>query len=424
MNGMNSIEKQRVYRRLESTQSVKNSQAMYYFQSKNPYLHDEGKKIAWITSGGPVEFLVAMDIIPLYPEQYGAIAGSAKDSTRLSQVAESHGYSQDICAYARTSFGSILSPESPTPLSEIDGVGGLATPDMLICGNNICGTVLKWYQDLARIYKIPLFIFDTPPLTDDKISSYYIEYLTTQMSEYITFLESQMNKNMDIEILTGVFQNSKKAIELWTKILGLGEAIPAPLNCADRFLLMAPVVSQRGTSETVSLYEEVFQEVQTRVDNSEGAITVPEQYRLLWDNIPIWFNLYDFYNTLAQKGVVFPVDTYTNAWSQNFQESGDLLKDAAVMYSNIYLNKTLQHKIDLISVLAKKYHCDGILYHSMRSCKRYSLGQPITRVEVTEKTNIPGTLIEGDMNDSRAYSEGQVMTRIDALLELIETQRN
>ncbi len=421
---MNSPNQTRVYRRLESAQSVKNSQAMYYLNSKNPYLHEEGKKIAWVTSGGPVEFLVAMDIVPLYPEQYGAIAGAAKDSTRLSQVSEAHGYSQDICAYARTSFGSILSPESPTPLSEIDGVGGLAKPDMLICGNNICGTVLKWYQDLARTYTIPLFIFDTPPLADNNIPSYYLEYLTAQMDSYVSFLEEQMSKKMDMERLTEVFLNSKKSIELWTKILNLGQAIPSPLNCADRFLLMAPVVSQRGTIETVELYEEVYQEVQTRVDHQEGAITVPEKYRLLWDNIPIWFNLYDFYNTLAQKGVVFPVDTYTNAWSQNFLESGDLLKDAAVMYSNIYLNKTLQHKIDLVGHLAKKFQCNGILYHSMRSCKRYSLGQPITRVEVTKKTDIPGTLIEGDMNDSRAYSEGQVMTRIDALLELIDTQRS
>jgi benzoyl-CoA reductase/2-hydroxyglutaryl-CoA dehydratase subunit BcrC/BadD/HgdB len=210
---------------LESAQSVKNSQAMYYLNSKNPYLHDEGKKIAWVTSGGPVEFLVAMDIIPLYPEQYGAIAGAAKDSTRLSQVAEAYGYSQDICAYARTSFGSILSPESPTPLSEIDGVGGLAKPDMLICGNNICGTVLKWYQDLSRIYKIPLFIFDTPPLIDENISTYYLEYLTAQMDDYVSFLESQMNKKMDMERLTEVFLNSKIAIELRT-----GNSIPIKLR--------------------------------------------------------------------------------------------------------------------------------------------------------------------------------------------------
>ena len=418
---MSSKETNRVYRRLESTQSVKNSQSMYYLQSKNPYLHDEGKKIAWVTSGAPVEFLIAMDIIPLYPEQYGAIAGAAKDSTRLCQVAEKHGYNADLCAYARTSFGSVFAPDPPTPMHEIDGSGGLALPDMLIAGNNICGTVLKWYQDLSRHYKIPLFLFDTPPLSGDHLPKYYMDYIAVQLQSYIEFLENQMGRKMNEDKMIETMENSLQAIDLWTQILELCKNKPSPLNCADRFLLMAPVVAQRGTFETISVYEEVLAEVQQRVDLEQGAITVPEKYRLLFDNIPIWFNLYEFFNTFASKGVVFPVDTYTQAWSQQgrFSRSGDLLRDAAIMYSNIYLNKTLQHKIDLISTLTIDYECDGILYHSMRSCKRYSLGQPITRREVTEKTGKPGVIVEGDMCDSRNFSEEQAWTRIEALLELI-----
>ncbi|MFX0087789.1 MAG: 2-hydroxyacyl-CoA dehydratase subunit D [Candidatus Hodarchaeota archaeon] len=414
-------EKKRVYRPLASQQTVKNQMAMYYLQSKNPYLYDEGKKVAWVTSGGPVEFLIAMDIIPLYPEQYGAIAGAAKDSTRLCQVAEAHGYGPDLCAYARTSFGSIFSPDPPTPMFEIDGIGGLAKPDMLICGNNICGTVLKWYQDLSRIHNIPMFLFDTPPL-GDSIPSYYIDYLAAQLSNLTEFLEKEMSRKMEEERISETMHNSLQAVDLWTQILEFGKKKPSPLNCADRFLLMAPVVAQRGKSETLSTYKEVLAEVQDRVDKDLGAITVPEHYRLLWDNIPIWFNLYEFFNSLSEKGVVFPVDTYTQAWSQGYKlkDSGDLLRDAAVLYSNIYLNKTLQHKIDLISNLSLDYHCNGILYHSMRSCKRYSLGQPVTRREVTEKTGLPGVIIDGDMCDSRNFSVEQAWTRIEALLELID----
>ena len=415
-------EKKRVYRRLESLQNVKNSQAMYYIQSKNPYLHEEGKKIAWVTSGAPVEFLIAIDIVPLYPEQYGAIAGAAKDSTRLCQVAESHGYSPDLCAYARTSLGSIFSPDPPTPLSEIDGVGGLAQPDMLIAGNNICGTVLKWYQDLSRIFNVPLFLFDTPPLASDTIPRYYVDYLTTQLGNYIEFLEKQMGRKMDEDKMIDTMYNSRRAVEMYTQILELCKNKPSPLNCADRFLLMACIVSQRGILEIINVYEEVLSEVQQRVDDGLGAITVPEKYRLLFDNIPIWFNLYEFFNSLSAKGVVFPVDTYSLSWSHGFVESGDLLRDAAILYSEIYLNKTLQHKIDLISTLAIDYECDGILYHSMRSCKRYSLGQPITRREVTEKTGKPGVIIEGDMCDSRNFSEEQAWTRLEALLELIDSK--
>jgi len=41
-------------------------------------------------------------------------------------------------------------------------IGGLPRPDMLICCNNICGTVLRWYEVQAWYFQIPLFILDTP----------------------------------------------------------------------------------------------------------------------------------------------------------------------------------------------------------------------------------------------------------------------
>lgn len=418
------MEKKKAYRRLESDTDVKNFMAMYYLNSKNPYLSDEGIKLAWVTSGAPVEYLIAADVIPLYPENYGAIAGAAKDSTRLCIAAENCGYSSDLCSYARTSFGSILSPDPPTPLSEIDGTGGLAKPDMLICGNNICGTVLKWYQDVSRIYDIPMFLFDTPPLRSDYIPPHYRSYVEEQLVEYIQFIEMVTKNTIPPENIDNALHASFKSIELWSEILEKGKISPAPLNCADRFLAMAPIVCQRGSSEIIPLYETLLEEVNTRIDQGLGAITGEEKYRLLWDNIPIWFNIYSFFNTLASRGAVFPVDTYTNAWGGSLKKSAidynDHIKTMAQIYSSIYLNQTLQSKIDLIGSLAVDFNCTGVIYHSQRSCKRYSLGQPITKKEVLEKTGIPGILIDGDMTDSRNFSEEQTWTRIEALLEIID----
>ncbi|MFX1476014.1 MAG: 2-hydroxyacyl-CoA dehydratase, partial [Promethearchaeota archaeon] len=56
---------------------------------------------------------------------------------------------------------------------------------------------------------------------------------------------------------------------------------------------------------------------------------------------------------------------------------------------------------------------------SVRSCKRYSLGQMIAKESVTERTGVPGVIIEGDMVDSRLLNEAQIQTRLDALLEMI-----
>ena len=115
---------------------------------------ETGKKIAWITSGGPVEPLIAMDVIPVYPENHGAMIGASKMGVDLCEKAETMGYSKDICSYARADIAC----------STIDGgpIGGLPRPDFLVCCNNICGTVLKWYEVQARYYDVPIFIFDTP----------------------------------------------------------------------------------------------------------------------------------------------------------------------------------------------------------------------------------------------------------------------
>ena len=46
----------------------------YYIEAKTTKV----KPIAWITSGAPVEFVYAMDVLPVYPENYEWSAETAK----------------------------------------------------------------------------------------------------------------------------------------------------------------------------------------------------------------------------------------------------------------------------------------------------------------------------------------------------------
>jgi len=124
-------------------------------------------------------------------------------------------------------------------------------------------------------------------------------------------------------------------------------------------------------------------------------------------------------NGLARRGVVFPADTYTHAWFGTI-EGEDLIDSAATIYSNVYLNRGLQAKVDKMIELIKDYDLDGFIMFSVRSCKRYSLGQLVSKELVTEATGVRGVVIEGDMVDSRLFNEPQIQTRIDALLEMLE----
>jgi len=120
---------------------MKDIMMIYYSEAKSARL--TRKKVAWITSGGPVEPLIAMDVIPIYPENHGAMIGASKMGVGLCETAENMGYSSDLCSYARADIACATVNGGP--------IGGLPKPDMLVCCNNICGTVLKWYEIQARI---------------------------------------------------------------------------------------------------------------------------------------------------------------------------------------------------------------------------------------------------------------------------------
>ena len=89
-------------------------------------------------------------------------------------------------------------------------------------------------------------------------------------------------------------------------------------------------------------------------------------------------------------------------------------------YSLVILNNNLNHRLHLMEGLVKEYHVDGLVIHSARSCKPYSVGQYDLKRLLMDRLGVPSVIIEGDITDSRAYSEEQARTRLDAFFETME----
>jgi benzoyl-CoA reductase/2-hydroxyglutaryl-CoA dehydratase subunit BcrC/BadD/HgdB len=70
-------------------------------------------------------------------------------------------------------------------------------------------------------------------------------------------------------------------------------------------------------------------------------------------------------------------------------------------------------------VLAGQYQADGVILHSDRSCKPYSIGQMDQRDLTHKNLSIPALLLEGDHNDPRSYADEQANNRIQAFLEML-----
>ncbi|HQH17528.1 MAG TPA: 2-hydroxyacyl-CoA dehydratase, partial [Smithella sp.] len=381
----------------------------YYIDAKTA--RDNNKKVAWITSGGPVEPLIAMDIIPVYPENYGAMIGASKMGVDLCKKAEDMGYSSDLCSYARGDIACATVNGGP--------IGGLPAPDMLVCCNNICGTVLKWYEVQARYFKVPLFIFDTP-IVHTEFTREMKTYVQRQMEEYIVFLENVTGRKMDRDRMAEVGKLSFEGQQLWQEVLDTTMNRPSPMTAFDAFFYLALIVTLRGTKQAVDFYRGLRDEMRLRASAGQGAIP-REKYRLLWDNLPIWYRLKWLSQEFAKHDASLVADTYTSAWcgSMKYIDQNDFIGSAAETYTRIYLNIGVDKMAEIVLSMIDKYQADGIVMHSNRSCKPYSFGQYDIQKIVQRERGIPSLMIEADMCDERSFSEAQIQTRIDAFMEMI-----
>ena len=407
----NDFERQR--RKIKCVKQMKEIMTQYYIEAKTAA--QTGKKVAWITSGGPVEPLIAMDVIPVYPENHGAMIGAAKMGVDLCEKAEVMGYSRDLCSYARADIAC----------APIDGgpIGGLPRPDMLVCCNNICGTVLKWYEVQARYYDVPLFILDTP-FCHTEFSNEAKNYVRAQITEYVEFLEKVCGKKADRDRLAEVGRLAMEGQRLWQAVLDTATHRPSPMSAFDAFFHLALIVTLRGTQITIDYYRALLKEMKERIDTGIGAVP-DERYRLLWDNLPVWYRTRWLSEKFAAHGACLVADTYTSAWcgSLKYLKEDDFLDSMAEGYSRIYLNIGVDEMAENVLQMIDKYDVDGLVMHSNRSCKPYSLGQYDIQKIIQQKRGIPTLLIEADMVDERSFSESQIETRIDAFMEVLKNKQ-
>jgi benzoyl-CoA reductase/2-hydroxyglutaryl-CoA dehydratase subunit BcrC/BadD/HgdB len=370
------------------------------------------RPVAWVTSGGPVEILQALGYYVLYPENHGALCGTRRLVVDISTEAENAGYSRDICSYARTDIGSVLSGKTP--------VGKLPKPDLLLACTNICQTVLSWYRVLAKHFNVPLILIDTP-FVYKEAPQHALDFVQKQLEDSIPVAEKVSGKTLKYKKLQEVLKLSKDATELWLEIMGRGKYHPSPVSVFDQFIHMAPIVEMRGERVTVDFYARMLKELDERINKGIGAVK-NERKRLLWDNLPIWYRLRYLAEYLGERGISVVASTYTNAWGElaPLIDVNRPLESMAKTYIYPILNRGTQYKLETMRRMIEEFQLDGAILHSDRSCKPYSIGQVDQRNRLIREYGVPALLLEADHDDPRAFAEEQVASRLAAFVEMLE----
>ena len=377
----------------------------------------EGKPVAWVASTFPVEILLAMDLFPVWPENYASLCAAKRVSVKLCEVAESKGFSKDLCSYARCVIGSLFEkgdlPEK-----------GLPKPDLLVASTCACDTHFKWFQFVSQHYKVPLFLLDVPynihGVDSDHLERAHVEFYISQLEELVDSLEKQTSLKLDKDKLKEKIVLSNRTSQLWEDIQKYRKTIPTPMDARDAFSAVFFMLSIPGTQMAVDFYEKLRDEVRERAENKFGIIE-NEKHRLIWDNLPMWFNL-KFFQYLNSLGAVVVAETFSHVWTGRLDPSKPL-ESLAKKYLPNFANCSIDRKIDLIQNLVKEFKVDGIILPTNWGCRMMSIGGTIVKETVYNRLGVQSLILDIDSSDWRSYNETQVKKNVEVFLQVLSGKK-
>jgi len=378
----------------------------------------EGKPVAWVASTFPVEMLLAMDIFPVWPENYASLCAARQVSVKLCEVAESKGFSKDICSYARCVIGSLFQKEADLPER------GMPKPDFLFASTCACDTHFKWFQFVSRHFKVPLFLLDVPynvsGANSEHLEKAHIEFYVSRLEELIEFLEKQIGTKLDKNRLREITDISDRTSKLWMEIQDYRKTIPTPMDARDAFSAVFFMLSIPGTQMAVDFYEKLRDEVRERAENKFGIIE-NEKYRLIWDNLPLWFDL-KFFEYLNSLEAVVVAETFSHVWMGRLDPSKPL-ESLARKYLPNFANCSIDRRIDLIENLLKDFRADGAILPTNWGCRMMSIGETIVKEKIDKSLGVPSLIIDVDSSDWRSYNETQVKKNIEIFLQILKEKK-
>ena len=405
---------------------------------------EEGKPVAYsFIVCAYDEIIHAMDVVPVWTENYAGVCAAKRDAQRFLEKAEAENFSRSLCTYALCDLGfdiwraelGEMPPDAPWR--------GLVRPDMMLgSGQLVCDPRNKWYQ-AAQHYMPDVPVYEVgmpwPQYESDydhrEVQDYYVKYIVEQLRGLVEFMEKHTGHKMDWDRLAEMVDITDKTWNLIWDTYELRKAKPCPMDTGDAMNTMVPIAFMMGTQEAYDFFLELNAELKQKIANGEGVIP-DEKYRLLWGGgLPSWFALSDF-NYFNSKGAVFPAETTyrsfenTRLFDIDLTKISDPLEHIAwrwIKYWTFWYDAARKRPgshpdVERLIQYIEDYDIDGVVMHEAFSCRTWHPGL-IWQLNQLKKVyrDIPSLILESDIVDISSYSEVDTHARIDAFIESLES---
>jgi benzoyl-CoA reductase subunit B len=393
-------------------------------------VENRSKVCSTFVPGNLNELIMCFDLVNNLPELNAIQNGMRRKSGMYIMEAEKLGHSEDVCTYVKSDIGSIargnLAPNGK-PLPD---------PDVLLLSYTGCFTFMKWFELLREQYKCETVMLHTPYMGDGKITRNMIDYMVKQLKdEVIPTLERVSGVAFDIDRLREYMRESARAEDDLVWVLQSAKTKPSPIDAYfGGVYYIGPIFGAfRGTMDATEYYRVLRAEIADRIEKGLGPITPggdmgEEKFRLVVEGPPNYTSFRDFWKMFYEEGAVVVASSYTKVggtYDFGFRHDPENPLESLAEYClNVYTNRSLPQRVDMLANYVEEYEADGLLINSIKSCNSFSAGQLLMMKEVEKRTGKPGAFIETDLVDPRYFSASNVKNRLESYFQMISQKRD
>lgn len=363
---------------------------------KTSEILSEPSKSVWTNIFGPVEIFQCLGMNPTSLEMLSGFMSGFRTEDYFIDLAESIGIAPTLCSYHKHFIGTVES-------------GVMPSPAFIAVTSSVCDGNINTMRYAAEKRGMDFFSIDVPH-SDTPAAE---KYVADQLYEMIAALEKTVGKKLNMDDLSETIRRENESKRLYRSFVEQSKKRWYPNTLTALTAMLYPTHLSIGSQEALDLFRLLEQDIQ---DYPEKQIN-----RIMWVHLLPYYQetLRECFN-LSEKNYISVYD-FTLDYMEEMDEEHPVEAIARKMIRNIY-NGDYSRKIRMISELADEFQPDGLIHYCHWGCKQSSGGVMMLREEMTKK-GVPTLILDGDALDRRNDQEGQLKTRLEAFLEMVENRR-
>ncbi len=351
------------------------------------------KNSALVNIFTPCEPLHALCVHPLCAEGLSSYLTGGYSEKGFLEYAERRGVPDTFCSYHKAMIGAAES-------------GVLPRPRMMITTSTVCDANISSFRRIAQHYKLSEFVIDVPHRDSDEAAA----YVAGQLHKMTAYIEDSLGAKMDAEKLAHAVRNTNESIRFYRQFLTELETKAFPTSVSLQMFNLLPSHILMGADNTRRFFEMQAEDIKKCAPS--GA------KRIFWSHVLPYYAgpLKDAFDFSGSRQLL--INDLSFDAMEEIDEKDPYLGMARRLIRNT-MNGDFSRKADAVATMCKRLHANGVVLFCHWGCKQSSGGVFLLK-RALEDAGVPSLLLDGDACDRRNSQTGQMETRLQAFLEMLE----